>query len=115
MIVFNEINLISFLDSNTLPKPKPKPPLSPSFKPNVTPQVFVPKETNSPLPDLNTPAYNATSSLLTQVSTTPVPSTPKINYTSFQNYNTAPRGWGQGTSYYKPITFDNSVAPYSDF
>lgn len=41
---------------------------------------------------------------------------PKI--TSFQtNYNTAPRGWDQAQSFYRPVTFAKSQEPiaYSDF
>ncbi|XP_015840184.2 uncharacterized protein LOC656988 isoform X4 [Tribolium castaneum] len=101
--------------SNTLPRSKPKPPLSPSFKPNVVPQVFVPKETNSPLPDLHTPAYNAQSVFSEPSAISPSQPSPRINFNSLQNYNTAPRGWGQVQSYYKPITFDKPSTQYSDF
>lgn len=41
---------------------------------------------------------------------------PKIS--SFQtNYNTAPRGWDQAQSFYRPVTFAKSQEPiaYSDF
>lgn len=107
-------NFFYVLGSNTLPRPKPKPPLSPSFKPNVAPQVFVPKETNSPLPELHTPAYNA-QNIYAESSIAPPQSSPRINFNALHNYNTAPRGWGKAQTYYKPITFEKASTPYSDF
>ncbi|XP_044257429.1 uncharacterized protein LOC123006736 isoform X3 [Tribolium madens] len=111
---FQEENVRNNIEeaSNTLPRSKPKPPLSPSFKPNVVPQVFVPKETNSPLPELHTPSYSA-QNVFTEPST--ISPSPRINFNALNNYNTAPRGWGQAQSYYKPITFDKPSTQYSDF
>lgn len=84
---------------------------SPTFKLNVTSPIYVPKETGSPLPDLHTPAYNAqqNSSNANYNDQSNFnfsqPTTPRLNYNSLQNYNTAPRGWGQ-----------NKLKPtYSDF
>jgi hypothetical protein len=100
--------------SNTLPRSKPKPPLSPSYKPNVAPQVFVPKETDSPLTDFNTPAYKAQTAFA-EPSVAPPQPPPRSSYNAWQNYNTAPRGWGQSPNYYRPITFDKPSGSYSDF
>ncbi|XP_063919964.1 uncharacterized protein LOC135134972 isoform X4 [Zophobas morio] len=117
---FQEENVVQINEngqqgSNTLPRSKPKPPLSPSYKPNVAPQVYVPKETNTPLPEFNTPSYNASNTLLTQSPIVPPQPPPRVNFGAFQNYNTAPRGWGQNINYYKPITFDKPAVSYSDF
>lgn len=121
-----------------MPRAKTQVPPSPSYKPNVTPPVFVPKESNAPLPNLYAPAYNAQQSMGTpnynsnfstfdnpiytppsnyqsQPQYSPQPTTPKINYTSLQNYNAAPRGWGQSGSGYKPMSFEKPKAVYSDF
>lgn len=35
----------------------------------------------------------------------------KIDFSSLQNYNTAPRGWARNENIYRPITFSS----YSDF
>ncbi|KAK0171507.1 hypothetical protein PV327_011179, partial [Microctonus hyperodae] len=43
---------------------------------------------------------------------------PKINsFQTLTNYNTAPRGWDQGQTFYRPVTFDKPLEPiaYSDF
>ncbi|XP_050315731.1 uncharacterized protein LOC126750197 isoform X6 [Anthonomus grandis grandis] len=110
--------------SATLPRSQSKPPLSPSYKPNVVPPVFVPQESNSPLPSFYpSPKYNAhqTDSSYTPTHTyddsfisTPLP-VKKISFDNFQNYNTAARGWGQTKDVYKPLTFDKPRSPYSDF
>ncbi|KAJ8982388.1 hypothetical protein NQ317_009643 [Molorchus minor] len=111
--------------SSTLPRSKPKPPLSPSYKPSVIPPVFIPKESSTPLPNLNTPTYNAQQGYLPHQPYQPIlqvqndyispqiPSPRKISYS--QNYNTAPRGWGQIKDSYKPVTFDKPKESYSDF
>lgn len=125
------------LASNTLPRKKPAVPPSPTYKPSATPPVFVPKESPAPLPSLYIPAYNAqqnhtptyssqnndnynyppSPNSYNQYDSQPYasPSTPKVSYNSLQNYNTAPRGWGQNKTGYKPITFDKPKSVYSDF
>lgn len=43
---------------------------------------------------------------------------PKISsFQTLTNYNTAPRGWDQSQSFYRPVTFAKSQEPiaYSDF
>lgn len=43
---------------------------------------------------------------------------PKIaSYQTLTNYNTAPRGWDQTQSFYRPVTFGKQQEPiaYSDF
>ncbi|CAH0545732.1 unnamed protein product [Brassicogethes aeneus] len=112
-------------NSNTLPRSKPKAPLSPSYRPDVTPPIFVPKESTTPVSSHIHPSYNAQQSSMPEPSyhgTSPVPEPyytsqnppvppTRINFNCMQNYNTAARGWGQSKTY-KPVTFDN---PYSDF
>lgn len=119
----------NFLFPDTLPRvSKAKTPASPSpsFKSPVTPPVFVPKESNAPLPSLysSQPSYVAPSckspvptyqkqssySYQPQESTTP---TPKVDLGDFDNFNTAPRGWQKSQSFYRPITFNKQT--YSDF
>ncbi|RZC34090.1 titin-like, partial [Asbolus verrucosus] len=99
---FQEENVVH--SSNTLPRSKPKAPLSPNYKPTVAPQVFVPKETNSPLLNLSAPSYtqevyspeSSYAPLYSQYqSNAPPQPPPRVNYGNLQNYNTAPRGWGQ--------------------
>lgn len=120
------MNFYDFAGSSTLPRSKPKAPLSPIYKPDVAPQVFVPKESDTPLPNLYAPTYNAqqnypsyqpTLQVQNDVSSQlpPPPPPRKINYDNLQNYNTAARGWGQAKDIYKPITFDKPKSPYSDF
>ncbi|KAJ8919944.1 hypothetical protein NQ315_006473 [Exocentrus adspersus] len=101
---------------NSSPAPKQQqfrsstPPRSkPSYKPDMPSQVFVPKESTTPLSSPYAPAYNATHS-----ETYATPSR-RVNYDNLQNYNTAPRGWGETKTIYKPITFDKPKSPYSDF
>ncbi|KAK9880848.1 hypothetical protein WA026_013173 [Henosepilachna vigintioctopunctata] len=113
------------LRQDSLPRVKTtSAPASPRFKPNITPPVFVPKESNTKLPNYYLPAYSAEPSpYLTENScyTRPQPTqsvapsrvTKSINFGNLQNYNTAPRGWAQAKNVYKPITFDTK--PYSDF
>lgn len=119
--------------SATLPRPQTKPPLSPTYKPSVTPQTFVPKESNIPLSNLYSPAYNAhiqnsgtdqipstyspqpTQTYDDSLLSTPLPTQKKINFDNLQNYNTAARGWGQVKDVYRPLTFDKPRSPYSDF
>lgn len=120
----HNITLSKFLGSNTLPRVKPISAPSPTFKPNITPPVFVPKETGSPLPDLYVPAYNAQQNA-SDISSSNVsygdqqnlnvsqPINQRLNYNSLQNYNTAPRGWGQNS--YKPLSFSKQKSVYSDF
>ncbi|KAL3285201.1 hypothetical protein HHI36_019316 [Cryptolaemus montrouzieri] len=108
---------------DSLPRSKPNSaPMSPRYKPNVTPPVFIPKESNSPLPNYYLPSYSAQQYLPPsepsyeehQVHRV-APSHPvkKIDFGSLQNYNTAPRGWTHTKNVYKPITFDSKS--YSDF
>ncbi|ENN81839.1 hypothetical protein YQE_01778, partial [Dendroctonus ponderosae] len=119
--------------SATLPRSRSKPPLSPTFKPNIAPPVFVPKESDSPLPSLySAPTYNAhqpnTLSAPTSYApqapsqtyddsylSTPLPPQRKFNLENVQNYNTAARGWGQVADVYRPMTFEKPRSPYSDF
>lgn len=116
--------------SSTLPRPQSKPPLSPTYKPDVAPQTFVPKESNAPLPNLYAPAYNAHSPTTEYTAppnyipsqtyddsllSTPLPTQKKINFDSLHNYNTAPRGWGGSRDVYKPLTFESPRSPYSNF
>ncbi|XP_060519348.1 uncharacterized protein LOC132697757 isoform X2 [Cylas formicarius] len=111
--------------SSTLPRPQQKPALSPSYKPNTSPSVFVPKESTSPLPNPYYPAYNATPAYNYQppshtyddsfLATPLPPTTKKISFDDLQNYNTAPRGWGDVKDVYRPLTFDKPKSPYSDF
>lgn len=102
---------------------------SPTYKPSVTPPVFIPKETNAPLPDINTSiysspqgatSYNATSTHYNDEqnfapSQPQPPTTPRLNYNSLQNYNTAPRGWGANQDAYKPLSFTKQKSKFSDF
>nr|XP_023013357.1 uncharacterized protein LOC111503310 isoform X1 [Leptinotarsa decemlineata] len=120
---FQEVESCSFNNqqvegSNTLPRCKPKAPLSPNFKSNVNPPVFVPKESNIPLRSSYPPAniqqsyeYEPTLQISVQQ---PAP-TRKLDLNALQNYNTAPRGWGETKKFYKPITFNQPRGAYSDF
>ncbi|GJQ76837.1 hypothetical protein Trydic_g15044 [Trypoxylus dichotomus] len=97
--------------SNTLPlsKPKQKAPPSPNFKAScTTPPVFIPKET---YPASYPSSYTPSNSYGSYV---PEPTTPKIDLSNVQNYNTAPRGWGQVKDVYKPVTFAKRSS-YTDF
>lgn len=117
------INFIYILGSHTLPKTKPAAaPPSPSYRSNATPPVFVPKESDAPLP----PYYSSQPSYVAQDHTpqghyaqqqqcySPQPSS-SYNLNNLQNYNTAARGWKQNSSIYRPVTFDKPVSPYTDF
>ncbi|KAL1516849.1 hypothetical protein ABEB36_000695 [Hypothenemus hampei] len=111
--------------SATLPRTQSKPPLSPTYKSNITPPIFVPKETSSPLPSLYVPTYNAHPN--SGYTAPPVAQTHddsyfltssnqrKFDLSNAQNYNTSARGWGHHTDVYKPLTFDKPRSPYSDF
>ncbi|KAG5894023.1 hypothetical protein JTB14_018128 [Gonioctena quinquepunctata] len=103
--------------SNTLPRCKPKAPLSPNFKSNVNPPVFIPKESNTPLtstyPPVN-PQQGYEYEPVLQISSAQQ-SAKKLDLNSLQNYNTAPRGWGETKNFYKPITFSQPREVYSDF
>lgn len=103
------------IGSNTLPraKSKPKSP-QPTYQPNVPPAVFIPKESPEPASQ-----YGGAGILMTSdhqsYSQPPSLSPRKFDFDHLQNYNTAPRGWGDSKNFYKPITFNQSKQQYSDF
>lgn len=94
---------------------------------NHTSLPSLPPLTTNPTYD-NKPFYNPFTADLSLDSVT-APSTgnklfesscqgPKISsLNSLTNYNTAPRGWDQSLTYYRPITFEKTQEPivYSDF
>ncbi|XP_022918182.2 uncharacterized protein [Onthophagus taurus] len=105
--------------SSTLPRTMTKTPPSPSFKAAAatTPPVFIPKETSTPLSSYPPqPSYSSQQSYGYQDYSQVLPSsTPKLDVGSLQNYNTAPRGWGEIRDFYKPVTFDKPRSPFTDF
>lgn len=80
---------------------------TPSYKAEASPSVFIPKENELLSPSYEVPSYNLQSE---QGFNAPPP--PVRKYGNFNNYNTAPRGWGQQRSY-KTVSFTD--VDYSDF
>lgn len=107
-----------FLGSHSLPRSsKPTTPASPSYRSNATPPIFVPQETNAPLPNYYTPQPSYVASGQHDTIDTNYLSQNVTNYDlgGVNNFNTAPRGWQQNRSIYKPVTFEKPVSPYTDF
>lgn len=100
--------------SNTLPRTKSKSKSPQSlYQPNVPPAVFIPKERPE-----SSQQYDGSGILMTSnyqpYDTSPL-SSRRIDFDNLQNYNTAPRGWGEVKNFYKPITFNQPKQSYSDF
>lgn len=73
---------------------------------------MVPMASSLPNSMPTTPAFENHTNL-------PQACTKYVDYTTLNNYNTAPRGWGQIKDFYRPVTFEPvkqvSNLVYTDF
>lgn len=97
--------------------PPPSPPVS------TTPELYKPKAPRAWNPQPTCKTFNDESASkpyaqqlsYSEAEQTQQTSQHSLNYSSMNNFNTAPRGWQKSMSFYRPVTFNPVPAAYTDF